>query len=160
MRAGECFTFSLKFARVSANQFLASQSSLKSLMPSEYVFITLWNVSDSSKKAYTLQVLVDGPTQKKETQVPRHAAPLASIQLTPIKLDKLPRGIGHSALTEKWKSAEVDKKWNDSAFAKSRERSAKRRALTDFERFKVMRLRKQVRYEEKKALAKIKASAS
>lgn len=35
-------------------------------------------------------------------------------------------------------------KWEGSAWAKRRERREKRRALTDFERFKVLRLRKQV----------------
>ena len=59
----------------------------------------------------------------------------------------------------KWEAAEVQKKWEESAFAKSRAKSHKRRQLNDFERFKVMRLRKQVRFEEKKQLAKIKASA-
>lgn len=59
----------------------------------------------------------------------------------------------------KWAEAKVDEQWKEGSFAKSRDKSAKRRALNDFERFKVMRLRKQVRFEEKKQLAKIKASA-
>jgi len=74
-------------------------------------------------------------------------------------LEKIPRGIGHGPLAAKWKAQEVDKKWKETPFAKGRDKSAKRRALTDFERFKVMRLRKQVRFEEKKALAKIRAKA-
>jgi large subunit ribosomal protein L14e len=35
----------------------------------------------------------------------------------------------------------------------------RRKALTDFERFQVLRLKKQRRFEERKALAKVKASA-
>jgi large subunit ribosomal protein L14e len=35
----------------------------------------------------------------------------------------------------------------------------RRKALTDFERFKVMRLKKQRRFEERKALTKVKAAA-
>ena len=74
-------------------------------------------------------------------------------------MQKLPRGIGHGPLKKKWEEAKIDQQWTDSTFAKSRARSDKRRQLNDFERFKVMRLKKQVRNEEKKALAKVKASA-
>jgi large subunit ribosomal protein L14e len=76
--------------------------------------------------------------------VPRHSAPLTSIALTHIVIPKLPLGIGHGALKSKWEEAGVEKSWKESSFAKSREMSAKRRALNDFERFKVMRLRKRV----------------
>jgi len=105
------------------------------------------------------RVLVDGPSDKEGSRVPRHEAPLASLQLTNIIINKLPRAIRTGSLTKKWKEAEVDKKWSEGEFSKSRVQSSKRRALTDFERFKVLRLKKQVRHEERKALAKIKSSA-
>ena len=105
------------------------------------------------------RVLVDGPSSNETKVVPRHTASLANLALTPIVMSKLPRGIRNGPLKNKWEEAEVEKQWENSSFAQSRAKSAKRRALTDFERFKVMRLKKQVRYEEKKALAKIKASA-
>ncbi|KIW09362.1 uncharacterized protein PV09_00260 [Verruconis gallopava] len=105
------------------------------------------------------RVVVEGPSSNASKVVPRHSARLAEVQLTPIVISKLPRGIGSGPLKGKWEAAEVEKKWEESAFAKSRAKSAKRRQLNDFERFKVMRLRKQVRFEEKKQLAKIKASA-
>lgn len=38
----------------------------------------------------------------------------------------------------------MQKKWDESVWAKRREQREKRRGLTDFERFKVLRLRKQV----------------
>ena len=38
----------------------------------------------------------------------------------------------------------METKWKDSSFAKSRERSIRRKKLSDFERFKVMKLRKSV----------------
>jgi large subunit ribosomal protein L14e len=76
--------------------------------------------------------------------VPRHSAPLSNIALTHIVIPKLPLAIGHGALKSKWEEAEVEKQWKESSFAKSREMIAKRRALNDFERFKVMRLRKRV----------------
>jgi len=59
-------------------------------------------------------------------------------------IPKLPRAVGTGPLRKAWEKEEVDKKWEESAWAKNRERRQKRRALTDFERFKVMRLRKQV----------------
>lgn len=102
---------------------------------------------------------MDGPSENEAGAVPRHAAALSNLQLTPIVMEKLPRAIGSGPLKKKWADAEVDNKWEETQFAKNRGKSAKRRALNDFERFKVMRLRKQVRYEERKALAKIKASA-
>lgn len=43
-----------------------------------------------------------------------------------------------------WEKHEVDKKWAESSWAKKREQQDRRKNLTDFERFKVMRLKKQV----------------
>ncbi|KAF2237865.1 hypothetical protein EV356DRAFT_461675 [Viridothelium virens] len=105
------------------------------------------------------RVLVDGPSDSPDQAVPRHSAPLANVSLTPLIIPKTPRAIGNGPLRTAWQKEEVEKKWAESNWAQSRERSKKRRALTDFERFKVMRMRKQARFEEKKALAKVKASA-
>ncbi|QDS69909.1 hypothetical protein FKW77_001274 [Venturia effusa] len=105
------------------------------------------------------RVLVDGPSEDATLAVPRHSAQLSNIALTSIVMEKVPRAIGHGPLAAKWKAQEIEKKWKGTSFAQSRDKSAKRKALTDFERFKVMRLRKQVRFEEKKALAKIRATA-
>lgn len=77
--------------------------------------------------------------------MPRHAAALAHVTLTPIVIPKLPRGARTGVVKAAWEKNEVESKWEGSAWAKGRDRSAKRRQLTDFERFKVMRLRKQVR---------------
>ncbi|KAL9092861.1 MAG: hypothetical protein Q9165_004279 [Trypethelium subeluteriae] len=105
------------------------------------------------------RILVDGPSDNSDLAVPRHSVPLANVSLTSLIIPKTPRAIGNGPLKTAWQEEEVEKKWAESSWAKSRERSKKRRALTDFERFKVMRMRKQVRFEEKKALAKVKASA-
>ena len=113
----------------------------------------------SNYKLTIVQVLVDGPSEDAAKAVPRHSAPLSSLALTPIVMQKLPRAIGRGPLKRKWEAAKVEQQWEESTFARSRARSEKRRQLNDFERFKVMRLKKQVRFEEKKALAKIKASA-
>jgi large subunit ribosomal protein L14e len=133
---------------------LSPRSSTTSGMLFTLLFGQRTQKTDSSCSA-----VVEGPSSDKSLAVPRHSARLAEVQLTSIVISKLPRGIGSGALKGKWESAEVEKKWEESAFAKSRAKSAKRRQLNDFERFKVMRLRKQVRFEERKQLAKIKASA-
>ncbi len=53
----------------------------------------------------------------------------------------------------------MDYQWKDSNWAKKRLQVERRTQLTDFDRFKVLRLKKQRRFEERKALAKIKTSA-
>lgn len=105
------------------------------------------------------QILVEGPNSDVKASVPRHAAALSGVSLTPIVIAKLPRAAGHSALKAVWEKSEVEKKWASSTFAQNREKSQKRRALTDFERFKVMRLRKQARFEVRKTLAASRATA-
>ncbi|KAF2098112.1 ribosomal protein L14 [Rhizodiscina lignyota] len=105
------------------------------------------------------RVLVDGPSEDPAKIVPRHAAPLSSISLSAIVIPKLPRAIGNGPLKGKWKESKVDEQFENTSWAQSRQTKEKRRKLNDFERFKVMRLKKQVRFEQKKALAKIRASA-
>ena len=90
------------------------------------------------------QILVDGPSKTEGKAVPRHSAPLSHISLTPIVLKALPRAAGNGPLKAAWEKQEIEKKWANSAFAKSRVNRDKRRQLTDFERYKVLRLKKQV----------------
>ena len=89
------------------------------------------------------QVLVDGPS-KTLTPVPRHASPLSHCILAPIVIPKLPRAIGTGALMRAWEKAEVDDQWKQTSWYKTRQQREKRRNLTDFERFTVMKLKKQV----------------
>ncbi|KAF2135680.1 uncharacterized protein K452DRAFT_293031 [Aplosporella prunicola CBS 121167] len=105
------------------------------------------------------RVLVDGPASTKEKTVPRHAVSLSHLSLTPIVIAKLPRAAGNGVVRKAWEATEVEKKFSQSNWAKNKDRIAKRRALNDFERFKVMRLRKQARYEVQKNFAKVRASA-
>lgn len=90
------------------------------------------------------QVLVEGPSEEDKHNVPRHDAKLSYMSLTGIVIPKLPRGIGRVALKKKWDEHEVETKWSKSNFAQSRERSIRRKGLSDFERFKVMKLKQQV----------------
>lgn len=105
------------------------------------------------------QVLVEGVSSNPELVVPRQSVPLSKTLLSPTVIEGLPRGARHATLKKCWEKAEVDSKWTESNWAKKREQISKRKALSDFDRFKVMRLKKQQRFEERKALAKIKASA-
>jgi len=104
------------------------------------------------------RVLVEGPSSKAEGAVPRHSVSLAYVSLTPVVIEKLPRAAGHAALKAAWEKSGVEQTWDNSAWAKNRERSVKRKQLTDFERFKVMRLRKQARFEVRKSVASARAT--
>jgi large subunit ribosomal protein L14e len=52
--------------------------------------------------------------------------------------------VGNGKLKELWEKEGVEKKYESSSWAQSRSKIQKRRQLNDFERFKVLRLRKQV----------------
>jgi large subunit ribosomal protein L14e len=103
------------------------------------------------------QVLIDGPSS--ESGVPRQSIALARVILTPFVLEKLPRGARTGAVKAAWEKAGINAKWEESAWAKKRAQRERRKALTDFERFQVMRLRKQARFEVRKSLAKVRAAA-
>lgn len=61
-------------------------------------------------------------------------------------IPKLPRGAGTGAVRKAWTEHGVEQEWDKSNWAKARANGLKRRQLGDFERFKVMRLKKQVRF--------------
>ncbi|KAL3234357.1 Large ribosomal subunit protein eL14B [Nakaseomyces bracarensis] len=95
------------------------------------------------------KVLIDGP----ETGVPRQAFNLGHVVLTPFTF-ALPRGARTSIVAKKWAAAQVTDKWAASSWAKKIAQRERRLALSDFERFQVMVLKKQKRYTVKKAIAK------
>ncbi|KAI1611396.1 50S ribosomal protein L14e [Exophiala viscosa] len=105
------------------------------------------------------RILVDGPSTKEGEVVPRQAIATSAVSLTPWVIPNLPKAAGTGAIKKLWEKHEVDKKWAESSWAKKREQQDRRRNLTDFERFKVMRLKKQQRFETLKAHAKIRATA-
>jgi len=90
------------------------------------------------------QALVEGPASNEKVAVPRHAIALQNIVLTHLVMPKLPRAIGTGALSKAWEKEGIDSKWSESAWAQKRAQKEKRQNLSDFERFKVMKLRKQV----------------
>lgn len=95
-------------------------------------------------EAHNLQVLVDGPSKESALAVPRHAAALNSLSLTGLIIPKVGLGAGVTALSKQWEEFGVDQKWLESPYAKKIEKATRRKGLSDFERFKVMRLRKDV----------------
>lgn len=104
------------------------------------------------------QALVDGPSSDPKLATPRGVAHFSKALLTPIVI-KLPRGARTPTVKKAWDAAEVEAKWNETNWAKKQLQQERRQSLTDFDRFKLMRLKKQRRFEERKALAKIKAAA-
>ncbi|OKL63143.1 60S ribosomal protein L14-B [Talaromyces atroroseus] len=105
------------------------------------------------------RVLVDGPSTQEEKIVPRHALALSHATLTPFVIPKLPRAAGTGPVRKLWEKEGIDSKFASSSWAKKNAQAERRKNLTDFERFKVLRLKKQTRYEVQKAHAKIRASA-
>ncbi|KAJ9155279.1 hypothetical protein NKR23_g1721 [Pleurostoma richardsiae] len=105
------------------------------------------------------RALVDGPSADPKLAVPRQAVSFSNCLLSEMVIPKLPRAARTGAVKKAWEKAEIDAKWKESNWAKKRLQQERRKALTDFDRFKVLRLKKQRRFEQRKALAKIKASA-
>ncbi|CEP24977.1 60S ribosomal protein L14-B [Cyberlindnera jadinii] len=93
--------------------------------------------------------LVDGPT----TGVPRQSISLAHVVLTPLTYS-VPRGARTATVAKKFTAAGVSEKWAQSSWAKKIAQRETRRGLSDFDRFKVLVLKKQQRFAVKKALAK------
>ena len=89
----------------------------------------------------TSRVLVDGPT----TGVKRQEISLRRVSLTDFKLDVV-RGVNNAELKSAVTSFDLVKKWETTPFAKKIHRAQVRAKLTDFDRFKVMVLRKKVKF--------------
>ena len=98
--------------------------------------------------------MIDSP------HVPRQAFPLAHLSLTNFVVSALPRASRTGTVAKFWEKAAVDAKWAESAPAKKIALKEKRWALNDFDRFKVMVLKKQRRFEVKKAVAKARKTAA
>jgi large subunit ribosomal protein L14e len=87
--------------------------------------------------------LIDGPKDGASRQV----ISLSNLTLLPIVLPKFPRGARSGTVAKKWASAEVEKKFETTRHAKKIAIREKRSNLSDFERFVVARLKKQVSSE-------------
>ncbi len=105
------------------------------------------------------QALIDGTSSDPKLSVLRQEVSFSHCLLSPLVIEKLPRGARTGTVKKAWEKAKIDEQWKEGNWAKARLRTERRQQLTDFDRFKVLRLKKQRRFEERKALAKIKASA-
>ena len=94
----------------------------------------------------TTRVLIHGPKEG----VRRQEISLKRLSLTDYKLD-IHRGIHKDALIKAIDDYKLDDKFKESSYSKKVAKRQLRAKLTDFDRFKVMRLR------QKKALLKHKA---
>ncbi|KAH3679730.1 hypothetical protein WICMUC_000761 [Wickerhamomyces mucosus] len=95
------------------------------------------------------RALIDGPT----TGVPRQSISLAQVVLTPLTFS-LPRGARTGIVSKKFTAAEIESKWATSSWAKKIAQRELRANLNDFQRFQVLVLKKQRKFNVKKVLAK------
>ncbi len=99
------------------------------------------------------QAIIDGPI----TGVPRQAFPYRHLTLTSLTVPNLPRNAGSGTVKKYLEKADTISKWESSAWAKKRAAAAKRRTLTDFERFQVLVHKKARRDKVRKVLKAAKA---
>jgi len=88
----------------------------------------------------TYQALIDGPKDGASRQV----ISLSHVTLLPVVLPKFPRGARSGTVAKKWASADVESKFEKTRHARQLAVREKRSGLSDFERFVVARLKKQV----------------
>lgn len=100
------------------------------------------------------QAIVDGPS----SGVPRQTIAYRHLTLTTHIVPKLARGAGTGAVRKQFDASGVATKWASSAWAKKRAAVSARRATSDFDRFKVMLLKKARRDVVRKAVKKAKAT--
>ncbi|BFZ57398.1 hypothetical protein PYCC9005_004450 [Savitreella phatthalungensis] len=111
---------------------------------------------DAGKLAVIVEIidhnraLIDGPSNG----VPRQVASYADITLTPYVVKGLPRSAGSKVVAKLYEKVGVQAKWEASSWAKKLAARKRRAELTDFERFQVMKLKKQRRYEVRSKSAK------
>jgi len=103
------------------------------------------------------RALVEGPQSK--TGVPRHSMPLRHLSLTKIKLD-IPRSIGVSGLLKAYDKAKIGEELGKLTWVKKQRRTAVRKSLNDFDRFKLMLLRKKKSQIVGRAFAKARRAHS
>ena len=100
------------------------------------------------------KALVEGPC----TDVPRQALNFKSLQLTDFVIS-----ISHSTKTKlvkkAFEDAEISKKWAESAWARKLERRRQRRLLSDFDRYKVKKLKQKKSRIVKTEFNKLKKEA-
>eukprot|EP01003_Olkasia_polycarbonata_P002086 NODE_1441_length_540_cov_68.784114_g1364_i0.p2 GENE.NODE_1441_length_540_cov_68.784114_g1364_i0~~NODE_1441_length_540_cov_68.784114_g1364_i0.p2 ORF type:complete len:133 (+),score=26.30 NODE_1441_length_540_cov_68.784114_g1364_i0:48-446(+) len=91
---------------------------------------------------------------------PRIVARVQDIQLTALRIVRMPRAARNKKLSAMWAAFEVDSKVSKQAWSQKLARRTKKASLTDFERFQVQlakRVRNRAAREELTKLRKAKA---
>jgi len=104
-----------------------------------------------------VQALVDGPATL--TGVSRQTIPFRNLSLTSIKLE-IPRAVRTGTLTKAFTKADVLGQWQKSSWAKKLARHQTRSELGDFDRFKLMLLRKKKSLLINREFAKLRRAAN
>ena len=89
---------------------------------------------------YRFKVLIDTPSDS----FTRQAIQIQYLDLTPVLIEGLSRPATIDELKQEWKSADIEGQWNETVQAKRLKQKRLRANLTDFERFKVVKLTKEV----------------
>ncbi|KAJ1722014.1 hypothetical protein LPJ61_005975, partial [Coemansia biformis] len=120
--------------------------------------VLLTHGSDAGKIATIVDIVdhnravIDGPT----TEVARQIISFKNVVLTDIVVKRLPRTVGSKALAKFLEKEQVVEAWQKTAWAKKLEARKRRSAMSDFDRFKLMRLKKQQRYIVDRQIALLK----
>ncbi|KAJ1816256.1 hypothetical protein LPJ56_002401, partial [Coemansia sp. RSA 2599] len=88
------------------------------------------------------RAIVDGPT----TNVPRQVIAFKKVVLTDIVVKRLPRTISSKPLAKVLEKQQIVEAWQKTAWAQKLVTRERRAAMSDFDRFKLMRLKKQQRF--------------
>merc|ERR1711909_118697 len=80
------------------------------------------------------RVLLDGPC----SGVSRQAYRIKNLHLTPL-VTKFPFSARSKVVRTAWEADKISQKWEESSWAKRMAMQAKRKGLTDFDRFKLMK---------------------
>ncbi|KAF7729448.1 hypothetical protein EC973_004428 [Apophysomyces ossiformis] len=116
---------------------------------------------DAGKLAVIVEIidhnraLIEGPT----TGVVRQAFPYRRMTLTPLVVKGLPRGAGQKVLKKFLEKNDTINAWEKTNWAQKIARREVRANLTDFDRFKLLKLKNQRRFIAGSAVAKAKKSA-
>ncbi|CAG8646966.1 uncharacterized protein OCT59_019528 [Rhizophagus irregularis] len=98
------------------------------------------------------RALIDGPT----TGVARHAYTFRRMTLTDFVVKGFPRGATSKILKKYLEKEDVLAKWDKSSWAKKLDDRKKRSVLTDFDRFKLLKLKKQRRFIVQSEIASLR----
>ena len=85
-------------------------------------------------------MLIDTPSDS----FTRQAIQINYLDLTPVLIEGLSRPATIDELKQEWKSIDIEGQWNETEQAKKLKQKRLRANLTDFERFKVVKLTKEV----------------